>query len=38
MEVVDWYPNGMDKTVYLTNKELLRDYERQTHTMEQAHK
>ena len=36
MEVIDWFPSGMSKTVFMTNKELLRDYERQASNMEQS--
>jgi hypothetical protein len=28
MEVIDWFPSGMSKTVFLNNKDLLKDYER----------
>ncbi|CDW81161.1 UNKNOWN [Stylonychia lemnae] len=36
MEVVDWFVHGMTKTVYLPQKDLLQDYERQTMNLQQA--
>jgi hypothetical protein len=34
MEVVDFYGHGMDKTVYLPQKEFVKDYERQAAALE----
>ncbi|CDW80089.1 UNKNOWN [Stylonychia lemnae] len=36
MEVIDWAVHGMTKTVYLPQKSILQDYERQTQNLEQA--
>lgn len=34
MEVTDWYKSGMDKTVYVSQKDYAQDYERQAATLE----
>lgn len=34
MEVTDWYKSGMDKTVYVPQKDYAQDYERQAATLE----
>ncbi len=34
MEVTDWYRSGMDKTVYVPQKDFVKDYERQAAALE----
>ena len=34
MEVTDWFEHGMHKTVYLPQKHILQDYERQAQHLE----
>ena len=36
MEVTDWHDTGMQKTVYVPQKTILQDYERQALNLEQA--
>jgi hypothetical protein len=36
IEIVDYYPTGLDKTVFMPQKKFLQDYERQTQYLEDA--
>lgn len=36
MEMTNWQENGMEKTVYLSNKPIKYDFERQTRILNQA--